>query len=331
MTTTLAMPASLESASTAGTGFGLDVTATVAIPGLLPRPDGADRPRVSVALDPTERPPGADPRVQLLGRDASDGTPLASIHYDRDRGYRIFFAGYGTYDVAADGSAVVCHPPPGLEAWRWQQFLFAQTLPFAAVLNGLEPLHASAVAIDGRVIAFAGGSGAGKSSLALELAARGAGFLTDDVLTVSAAGAETICHAGAGIANVRDAQLRRRAESERSPFSGIVGVDDESVRVLVDATSGPLPLGSLYVLERGRSHSQVRFEAGVDPVQLLGHTFNAVITSPTRLARQLDVCARLNTSAVLFRVSAPAWLPAGELAALITAHAAATRGGDIRI
>lgn len=51
-----------------------------------------------------------------------------------------------------------------------------------ACLNGLYPLHASAVATAGRVHAFTGPSGAGKSTLVAGLGARGLPLFCDDTL-----------------------------------------------------------------------------------------------------------------------------------------------------
>ena len=42
------------------------------------------------------------------------------------------------------------------------------------------PLHATAVSIDGRAVLLRGASGSGKSALALELIALGAGLIADD-------------------------------------------------------------------------------------------------------------------------------------------------------
>lgn len=298
------------------------MAASVPIVGLLGGGEDRDSPCVRVELDLDGSACQDDGAwTELLRRTAPDGTLHASIHHDPAQGYRVFFAGYGRYDLAADGSSVVCRPPPGLEAWQWQQFLFGQALPFAAVLNGLEPFHASGVVIEGRVVAFAGGTGAGKSSIALQLAALGARFFTDDVLAVSCHGSETLCHGGPGLANVRDRQLRDRAERGTPPFGGVLGTDVDSARAIIDTECGPLPLGALYFLERGRGHERVYFETSVDPYQLLGHTFNAVVRSPARLTRQLHTCAQLASTASIFRIKAPDRLPADQLAALIEAHA----------
>jgi hypothetical protein len=55
-------------------------------------------------------------------------------------------------------------------------------------LQGKVGIHANAVSLEGLAVAFAGISGMGKSTLSTYCASRGAGFITDDVLTVDASG-----------------------------------------------------------------------------------------------------------------------------------------------
>jgi len=300
----------------AGTAFGMRIASREPIMGLAP---GGDGPLLSIELE--AEPP--DRGSELLERLAPDGSVYASIHHHEVNGYRIFFDGYGACTVAPDGSSISCRPAPEAEPWEWQQFLFGQGVPFAALLRGIEPLHASAVAIGGRAVAFAGGTGAGKSSIALELVARGADFVSDDVLALTLHGGETVCHGGLRLANVREGALRTRAEQGLPPFGEVAGASDESVRALVRAGRGSAPLGALYFLARGPRHERVRFEAGVQPTWLLGHTFNAVIRTPDRLARQLDLAARITASVPVYRVTAPERLPACDLAPLVEAHALA--------
>jgi hypothetical protein len=59
-------------------------------------------------------------------------------------------------------------------------YLLGQVLSFALLSRGYEPLHATAVVIDGQAIAFLGDCGHGKSTLGAGLIARGFGLLTDD-------------------------------------------------------------------------------------------------------------------------------------------------------
>ena len=75
-------------------------------------------------------------------------------------------------------------------------------LPFAALLQGLEVFHASAVVQGGEAIALLGPSRAGKTSLALELCARGASFLADDVLALETREDALFAHPGSPVAGV---------------------------------------------------------------------------------------------------------------------------------
>ncbi len=65
-----------------------------------------------------------------------------------------------------------------------EQELWLNGSVYAAIacLNGLYPIHASAVAYDGRVHAFTGVSGAGKSTLVAGLGQRGLPLFCDDTL-----------------------------------------------------------------------------------------------------------------------------------------------------
>jgi serine kinase of HPr protein (carbohydrate metabolism regulator) len=63
-----------------------------------------------------------------------------------------------------------------------------------------EPLHASCVAIGGRAVLLAGGSGCGKSDLALRLIDRGARMVSDDYTLLRAEDGRLIASAPATIA-----------------------------------------------------------------------------------------------------------------------------------
>lgn len=65
-----------------------------------------------------------------------------------------------------------------------EEYLWLNGSVYAAIasLNGLYPVHASAVAHDGHVIAFTGPGGAGKSTLVAALGQRGLPMFCDDTL-----------------------------------------------------------------------------------------------------------------------------------------------------
>jgi hypothetical protein len=255
-----------------------------------------------------------------------DGTRELGIDHQDGSGYLLEARGAGGFLVSEDGTQVSC-APEAVPEWRWQLFLAGQTLPFAALLQGLEVFHASAVVVDDGAIAFVAGSGGGKSSVALHLAAGGASFLTDDVLAVEVREGELLAHPGAGAANVRmDAAAELR---ERGGLGPVLGGEEGFVRMQVERHRGPVPLGALYFLERRSGGGPLAIEsaAPVDPRMLLGSTFNSVVQASERLAAQLDLCARLAASVPVFRACVPPTTRAPALSLELERHmAGATRG-----
>jgi hypothetical protein len=77
---------------------------------------------------------------------------------------------------------LVCRLHESAPSHLIQSFLFANVLPFWLELKGFVTLHASAVNISGKAIAFLAHSRNGKSTLAASLVREGFPLLTDDVL-----------------------------------------------------------------------------------------------------------------------------------------------------
>jgi hypothetical protein len=166
--------------------------------------------------------------------------------------------------------------------------LIAQVLPFAAVLNGLEVFHASAVVLDGQAVAFAGPSRAGKTSLALALCRLGAGFLADDVLALERDGAGLVGHPGSALAGVAREEARRLAS-----LGEVLGANARELLVRTPTVATPAPLAALFFLERCTDGpDEPRFEPLTDAGMLLSATFNFLLAAPERLQGLLDVCAR---------------------------------------
>ena len=300
-----------------GSAFGLQVSSAFAVPGL--RPAVRSGAVGAVVLERDGRPQQEWNGEPAMIKRSPKGRVLAALHVDARRGHRLVAAGYGTFDISSAGDRIVCRPDPDAPEWLWQRFLLGQAMPYAAVLQGVETFHASAVEVDGVVLAIAGASGAGKSSLALNLAVAGARFSADDVVAI-APGGTTVVFPGPAIANVRDPALRRRAETGERPFGAIVGRSQESVRAVILPAGSPAPLGALYFIERGTQHASIQFSPTEDAFRLIGHAFNALVGTPDRLMRQLDTCARVASTATLFDVRAGTGVSAERLSAAIGAH-----------
>ena len=87
----------------------------------------------------------------------------------------------------SDGSAISIELAHGASLADMRAYLLGSAMGALLHQRGFLPLHASAVEIDGNAVAFCGTSGAGKSSLALNLVKRGHRLLCDDICTIDLA------------------------------------------------------------------------------------------------------------------------------------------------
>lgn len=206
-------------------------------------------------------------------------------------GFRIAGPRYGAAIVSADGTSV--RGSPGAGGLReWQRLLIAQVLPFAAVLRGLEVLHASAVVFGGEAVAILGPSGAGKTSLALALSRLGAGFLADDVLALSREDGRLMGHPGPAIAGVHNEEAERLRRCDGLDPKRFLGEDPREVMVRMTSWPSPVPLTAIFIVERApAAPPEPSFEPVVSPTALLSATFNLLLQDPRRLTALLDACA----------------------------------------
>jgi len=254
----------------------------------------------------------------LLERRLPDGSLVMRVSRLVDGGHHILTPRHGTFVISADGSSITC---ANLRApsWQWHRPLYAQALPLAATVQGLELLHASAVAWRGRAVGFMAPSGMGKSSLATALAARGAQPYADDVLALECRGGVVMAHPGVPLANVPREQLEALSPTHRRALGRTVGSSGKLHVKLDRLPRQPLPLGALIFLCRSAKLERVslRLERPPEPTALLGATFMPHITMPTRLLTQLDTCGALAASVPVLRLLAPLREPASTLAAVV--------------
>ncbi len=108
-------------------------------------------------------------------------TPLVEVN---DRNWLRFTVRNVAEYLVRDGNEVIVDTPHPDDTPDVGLFLLGSVLGFLCHQRGLLPLHASCVALDGRVIAFAGHSGSGKSTVAAQCLVSGGRLLSDDVTVV---------------------------------------------------------------------------------------------------------------------------------------------------
>jgi hypothetical protein len=316
-------------ASAAGLGtrrrlsaFGLDVDSAFDAPGLPAAPPGGLREGTRTRLDlaaagaiDADWPTSGVERV--LEERFDDGAAARTIDVHPVAGYRLFARHFGLARISPSGDRVVCAPPED-EAWSWQRFLVGRILPWAAVLRGYEVFHASAVGCGGRAVAFVGPTGAGKTSLAVQLLARGLEFFTDDVLSLGSSTSGLRAHPGAAIASVRPAERELIPGATWKRLGEVLGHSGKTY-VEVPRAAGPAPLGAIYFL-RAEDGPPVEPIPRPDPRLLLSSTFVVGVQTPARLINQLEVCSALAREVPLFALRVRAGLGAAGLAEAVHEH-----------
>lgn len=318
----------MEQTTTGGaaTAFGLDVHSEIPLAfleGSAARPServlSPSGRTLSISMqtgDDATRPDWPESAELVCDERRPDGSVIFQIEAHPEAGYLISGPEYGAHLLSADGRRLRCAPGDRREG-AWQRLLIAQALPFAALLQGLEIFHASAIVHRGEAVAFLGPSRAGKTSLALELCRRGAGFLADDVLALEPRAEGLVAHPGTPVAGVDRVEAERMRELDGHAQERIVTVNARERLVRMPGAADSVPLATLFFLDRrvdGPEHP--RFEPTADAQLLLGATFNFVLATPERLRGLLEACALAARLRVERIVSGPA-TDASELGAVV--------------
>lgn len=197
----------------------------------------------------TDPPPGA---VVAMFETGDDAWYTATVS---DDGYRLRFRECGEFVIAPDLAEVQVRSDPSGRVELLPILLAGTVSAFLLTLRGTTVLHASAVAVDGVALAFAGQSGRGKSTLAALLCFDGGRIITDDVLAVDV-GERVTCLGGAS-----ELRLRAAAAPLAHGRAGLVVRPTADERLAVSAAAarpGPVPLGAIVVPSPSRTAERVK-------------------------------------------------------------------------
>jgi len=176
-------------------------------------------------------------------------------------------------------------------------YLLGQVLSFSLLSRGNEPLHATAVMIDGEAVAFLGDCGYGKSTLGAAFLARGFPVLTDDVLALEIRDGRWFAHAGPPrlklfpsvarkvLARGDGMHLNTGTSKLLLPLSGTQAIGDQ------------IPLAAIYVLPGpGPRRSRIGITGLTGQKAFLEVTrgaFNLMRVDRARLITQFNTATRL--------------------------------------
>jgi hypothetical protein len=213
--------------------------------------------------------------------------------------------------ISKHGELITCYPFPQTETESFHVYLLGQALSFALVRRGLEPLHASAVAVGDQAIAFIGDCGLGKSTLAAIFLQAGHRLLTDDLLLLQKRTRAIVAFPGPGCIKLFP-KVARKFLADASSGVPLNPKTQKQIIPLNDilVCSLSMPLAAIYVLDSpNKAHdSSVRITSLTKReafVRLLENTFNRVIVDPDRLRRQFEATHALADIMTIRKLSYP--------------------------
>ncbi|MGH9690432.1 MAG: hypothetical protein ACRD4C_04970 [Candidatus Acidiferrales bacterium] len=173
--------------------FGLSVESNLAVPGL-PIVEASKDPHVRLYLGVSPHSHDEIPNGQEVLSYTSSfldelGAPVLHIwSIDHGAFVHLIYSDGPQFWLNREGKRVWAVWPDTSSLENVVSYLLGPVLGVLLRYRGVTCLHASAVAVDGRAVAFVGPPGAGKSTTAAALAQRGYAILSDDIVTLEEKG-----------------------------------------------------------------------------------------------------------------------------------------------
>jgi hypothetical protein len=245
--------------------FGLRVRSDLDLPELFPA-EGRAEPDVVISSGPLDLPPSKP------GLEPAEGGLLLTI------------AELGRF-LVRDGRSIDVEPRDGIDPRNVRLYLLGSAFGVLLHQRGLLPLHANAVEIDGRAIAFMGESGAGKSTLAAWFHDKGHRVLADDVCVVGFdEGGGAVVYPGIPRLRLwRDALTTtgRSPDDHEPSFSGDASFDKFDVPTSRTVGRAVVPLKAVVILETGEQSAIERL-TGIPAVDMVfSHTYRGQMVPQT--------------------------------------------------
>jgi hypothetical protein len=268
-----------------------------AIPLSCPTVAGRSRPDVRLRPGVTRR---FDNARQLLHIPAKP-QQWFECHRLGDRTTYLRWSGLFEFLISPDARTIDFHGLEHATDESLTTYLLGQVLSFSLLSRGHEPLHATAVVIDGEAVAFLGDCGRGKSTLGAAFVARGIPVLTDDLLALEMRDGRWMAHSGPPRLKLFPSVARRVLG--RKAGSRLHADTSKLILPLAreQAHDHAVPLRALYVLpDPAKRSARGPARISVAPVEgqraflaVVRSAFNLIQVDRARLANQFNVATRL--------------------------------------
>ncbi|MCK5544250.1 MAG: hypothetical protein KAI35_03470 [Desulfobulbaceae bacterium] len=191
----------------------------------------------------------------------------------------LYFKGIGVFHLR-EGREISINPEPGVNSDLFRLYLIGSVMSVLLYQRGMVVLHAGAVEINNKAVAFIGMSGAGKSSTVAALYRRGHGIIADDLTAVDL---------NRGAVRVFPGYPQIKISHE---VADVLGYESESLflinsrgnefgfRTTRRFPESELPLKRIYVLSEGQESEIELIRPRDAMIELVRHSV------PTRLLQQ---------------------------------------------
>ncbi|MFC1661492.1 hypothetical protein ACFL3S_08595 [Gemmatimonadota bacterium] len=293
---------------------GLTLSSTDPLPGLEALNDEAGDVIPDFVFCPLETPPPEPAAADWVHhwRTAADDLTLSLAR--TGQGFFLRFPSLADFVVSADGRQIEGWRAPDANEATLHHLLLDQALPRCLSHQGRVVLHASAVSMDGRAVAFAAETGLGKSTLAASLHRSGSPLLTDDGLVVASGASDTSGTSALPLCS----GLRLYPASaatlfpESPPGETMAHYSDKArVDVVRDGAVERLELAAVFILapppaERGGCPVEVEPLSQRDAcIEIIRHSFQLDVSDTDRAARLLDEAAEVARNVPVFSLTYP--------------------------
>lgn len=156
------------------------------------------------------------------------------------------------FEVATDGSEIVCHPWPGIPWGEANPFIQGRILPLALNFQGAVTMHGAAAVVEGGVAALLGTSGTGKSTLSASFHSLGYTLVADDLVAVWQDDRDPYVEWGPSHVRLDENSIKYIASQQDDPLDAELDYDKTRVTLRSNQAdlSGGNPLRTIYLLDR---------------------------------------------------------------------------------
>lgn len=279
--------------------FGLPIRSALPLPELAPDPHGA-ADAVEIRLGTVAPPQPRDGSIHWLSSNP-DGAVLSVTDIGR-------FAIRGGREIVIDAE-------PAASERNLRLYLLGSAMGALLHQRRLLPLHANAIEVAGKAVAFLGHSGAGKSTLAAAFHDAGHAILSDDVCVVTRDANGFVAQPGIPRLRLWRDAVERSGRETGDYERAFDALDKYTVPTAIAARSAAMPLGAVFLLARAPDTAPVAIRrlGGTTAMRaLMENTYRGgfiPITGDTRA--HFEACVALSNAVPVYELSRP-WTSARQ-------------------